>query len=143
MDEKEIQRRMARLNGGRKTMIIIIVVSIIIVVALLGGAAFLSMGNQREYIITDVYVQTELQHTTHDDKTTYSTKYLYFCTTNTDEEIVFENEDNIFFGKFNSSDILAKMKKYEQSKKPFKIKSAGFRIGFLSMYQNIIEIYEI
>lgn len=143
MNEKNIQKHLARMNGGKKATIAIIVVSIFIAVVLLGGMLFLSVGNQREYVITNVYIQTELQHSTNDDQTIYSTKYLYFCTTDSGEEIVFENEDNIFFGKFNSSDILAKMRKYEQSKEPFKIKTAGFRIGFFSTYQNIIAVYDI
>lgn len=120
--------------------IITIVISIIIVGIFGGGFVFLSVGNQKEYTIVNVIVQTELQSTDTDNGYKVNTKYLYFCTTDSGEEIVFENEDNILFRKFNSSDILAKIKKYEETKTPFKIKTAGFRIGFLSMYQNIIEV---
>ena len=131
------------MSNRNKTIGVFIVASILTLVAVFGGVVFLNVGNQKEYIITNVIVQTELQSSSNDNGTKYSTKYLYFCTTDTGEEIVFENEDNIFFGKFNSSDILAKIRKYEQSKKPFKIKTAGFRIGFFSMYQNIIDVYEL
>ena len=131
------------MDRTKKITIISIIISIIVVIALLGGMFLFSTGNQQEYIITNVYIQTELQSSSEENGVKYSTKYLYFCTTDKGEEIVFENEDNIFFGKFNSSDILAKMKKYEQSKEPFKIRTAGFRIGFFSMYQNIIEVYEL
>lgn len=131
------------MNKRKKTIGVIIAVTILALVAIFGGVVFLKVGNRREYVITNVIVQTELQSSSDDDGTRYSTKYLYFCTTDTGEEIVFENEDNLFFGKFNSSNILAKIKKYEQSKKPFKIKTAGFRIGFFSMYQNIIEVHDI
>ena len=131
------------MSRRQKTVGIIIAVSILILTVVLGGVVFLSVGNQREYIITSVYIQSELQSTSDDDHIKYSTKYLYFCTTDTGEEIVFENEDNLFFGKFNSSTILAKIKKYEQNKKPFKIKTAGFRVGFFSAYQNIIEVCEL
>lgn len=129
------------MSRRKKTIGVIIAVSIVTLVAIFGGVLFLSVGNQREYVITNVIVQTELQSSSNDDGVKYSTKYLYFCTTDTGEEIVFENEDNLFFGKFNSSDILAKIRKYEQNKKPFRIKTAGFRIGFFSMYQNIIKVY--
>lgn len=131
------------MNRAKRITIISIIISILVVIATVGGMFLFSTANQQEYIITDVYIQTELNSESTDNGYKYSTKYLYFCTTNKGEEIVFENEDSIFFGKFNSSDILAKMKKYEQSKEPFKIKTAGFRIGFFSMYQNIIEIYEL
>ena len=131
------------MSNRNKTIGVFIVASILTLVAVFGGVVFLNVGNQKEYIITNVIVQTELQSSSNDNGTKYSTKYLYFCTTDTGEEIVFENEDNIFFGKFNSSDILAKIRKYEQSKNPFKIKTAGFRIGFFSMYQNIIDVYEL
>lgn len=130
------------MNKGRKTIGVIIALTILALVAIFGGVIFLKVGNRREYVITNVIVQTELQSSSDDNGTIYSTRYLYFCTTDTGEEIVFENEDNLLFGKFNSSDILAKIRKYEQSKKPFKIKTAGFRIGFFSMYQNILEVYE-
>lgn len=138
---KEINKMLSRINGQKRFTIIMVIISIVILGAILGGAALFATGNQQEYTITDVYIQTELRSSSNNNGVTHSTKYLYFCTTDTGEEIVFENEDCIFFGKFNSSDILAKMRKYEQSKEPFKIRTAGFRIGFFSMYQNIIEIY--
>ena len=122
--------------------ILIILIPVLVVFLGLGGWIFLSVVNQREYTITNVYIQTELNSTSTDDGYRYSTKYLYFCTTDNGEEIVFQNEDSLFFGKFNSSDLLAKMKKHEQNGEPFKIKTAGFRIGFFSMYQNIIAVYE-
>ena len=140
---KEINKMLSRINRQKQATIIAVVVMVILVGVTLGGVALLATGNQQEYTITDVYIQSELQSMSDENGVRHSTKYLYFCTTDTGEEIVFENEDNIFFGKFNSSDILAKMKKYEQSKEPFKIKTAGFRIGFFSAYQNIIEIYDI
>ena len=142
MNERDIQKHMARMNGGKRATILITIISILVVAVLFGGMILLSTANQREYTVIDVYIQTELQSSSDENGVKHSTKYLYFCTTSDGEEIVFENEDNIFFGKFNSSDLLAKMRKYEQNKKPFKIKTAGFRIGFFSMYQNIINVYE-
>lgn len=140
--EKEIKKYIAKLNGSRKAIIVVIIISIILAALLLAGMILFSVGNQKEYTITDVYIQTELKSSSDENGVKHSTKYLYFCTTDIGEEIVFENEDNIFFCKFNSSDILAKMRKFEQNKKPFKVKTASFRIGFFSTYQNIIKIYE-
>ena len=137
---KEINKMLSRINGQKRFTIIMVIISIMIFGITLGGVILFTTGNQQEYIITDVYIQTELNSESTNNGYKTTTKYLYFCTTDSGEEIVFENEDNIFFFKFNSSDILAKMRKYEQSKEPFKIRSAGFRIGVFSTYQNIIEV---
>ena len=53
----------------------------------------------------------------------------------TDKE-VFKIEDSLIFGQFNSSDVYGMMKKG----KYYRIKTFGVRSGFLSMYQNIIEV---
>ncbi len=51
-------------------------------------------------------------------------------------EGTFKIEDSLIFGRFNSSDVYGMMKKG----KYYRIKTFGVRSGFLSMYQNIIEI---
>ena len=131
------------ISKTKKITILTFVIATLVVLILGGGLIFLGCGNQREYIIVDVIVQSELDSEKTDEGYRYSTKYLYFCTTDKGEEIVFMNEDHLLFGKFNSSDILAKIKKYEENGKPFKVKTVGFRIGFLSTYQNIIKIEDI
>jgi ssDNA-specific exonuclease RecJ len=55
-------------------------------------------------------------------------KYLVSC----DDE-VYQITDNILYGKFNSSDIYAKLK----IGKKYKLTVTGFRSGFLSSYKNI------
>jgi len=50
---------------------------------------------------------------------------------------VFENVDNIWHWKWNSSDIQGKLKK----KNTYKVKVYGWRIPFLSSYRNIVEVY--
>jgi hypothetical protein len=130
-------------NKTKRITLLILIISIIGILILGGVSTFLTVGNQREYIITDIIVQTELENEETEKGYKYSTKYLYFCTTDKGKEIVFQNEDNFILGKFNSSDILAKLKKYEENGKPFKIKTAGFRIRIFSFYQNIIKVEEI
>ena len=61
-------------------------------------------------------------------------KYLIF----TDKE-VFEESDEMFRGKFNSSDIYNEL----EPGKTYQVKVIGFRIPFLSMYRNIIEVEPI
>lgn len=60
--------------------------------------------------------------------------YLIF----TDKE-VFENEDLIFIGKFNSSDFYAQIHR----DKKYKFTVYGWRIPFLSMYRNISKFEEV
>lgn len=58
-------------------------------------------------------------------------KYLVSC----DEE-VYQITDNLFYGKFNSSDIYAQL----EIGKKYRLKVSGFRSGLLSSYKNINEI---
>jgi len=60
-----------------------------------------------------------------------SSKYLIFC-----EEEVFENTDNFFKLKFNSSDIYRDIKEGEE----YEFEVYGWRIPFLSMHRNIIKL---
>lgn len=51
-------------------------------------------------------------------------------------EGVYENTDSFVFGKFNSADFQNELEVCEK----YRVKVAGWRIPFLSMYQNIVEI---
>ena len=66
-------------------------------------------------------------------------KYLIFATLENGQEKVFENTDDFIEGKFDSSDLYNKLKE----EKTYKIKTYGYRIGFLSMYENIIDVEEV
>jgi len=54
----------------------------------------------------------------------------------TDKE-VFENTDELFFGKFNSADFQNTF----TVGKTYKVKVVSWRVPFLSMYRNIVKIY--
>lgn len=123
-----------------KFMIVSIAITLIFAVAGVGLWAFLTTANRKEYTIVEVIVQDELHNEIVDDNYVYSTKYLYLCTTDEGETIVFENEDILWLGKFNSSTILAQIKKFEKDGTPFKVTVVGFRVGFLTMYQNILKV---
>lgn len=62
---------------------------------------------------------------------TVTSKYLIFS----DSE-VFENEDSLIFGKFNSSDFQGKLHVGET----YIVTVVGWRVPFLSMYRNIISV---
>lgn len=65
-----------------------------------------------------------------DGKNTTS-RYLIFT-----ENETFENTDLLFEGKFNSSDLQSKLSKGKE----YKVRVYGWRVPFLSMYRNIVEI---
>lgn len=58
-------------------------------------------------------------------------KYLVSC-----DNDVYQITDNLFYGKFNSSDIYAGL----QVGKKYRLQVSGFRFGLTSSYKNINEI---
>lgn len=118
--------------------ILIIVAFIIGFIIGTGIFAIMKYGNPQEYTVNKIDIQTEIDSS----GTNIKTKYLYFCTLDSGDIIVFENEDRFFIGKFDSSTILAQLTTYKNSGKSFKIQTRGYRIPFLTMYQNIIKIQE-
>jgi hypothetical protein len=65
-------------------------------------------------------------------------KYMIFCKTEDNESVVLEDTDNWLRSKFNSSDIYGKMKENAS----YTITVVGYRIPFLSMYENILSVEE-
>lgn len=124
----------------------IVVIAALLILAVVGVVfgivAVFQLGNPQEYTVTHIIIQTELQSSTNGDGgvSVVKTKYLYFCELQNGETVVFQNEDSLFNGKFDSSTLLAKLRKYEQSGETFTIKTSGWRIPFLTMYQNIVEV---
>lgn len=75
---------------------------------------------------------TEKESITVGDNKRIENKYLIFT-----ENEVFENTDSIIYGKYDSSDFQRKLKVGET----YKVKVAGWRLPFFSMYRNIVKIY--
>lgn len=88
--------------------------------------------NDHEYTVTitdkDRIVETSVDET--------SSKYLIFAEEKDGNTHVFENTDNFFRFKWNSSDIQGDLKVGET----YTIKVVGYRVPFLSWYENIIDI---
>lgn len=61
----------------------------------------------------------------------FQSKYLIFT-----ENEVFENTDDLFYGKFNSSDFQGKLKIGDT----YNVKVIGRRIPFINSYRNIVKI---
>lgn len=68
-----------------------------------------------------------------------SSKYLVFCDDENGNSIVFENTDCFIRGKWNSSNIQGELKEGNT----YRITVVGYRVPFLSMYQNIIGVESI
>lgn len=98
-----------------------------VMVLLMVGGTYLTHNTQEVVTIT----VTDKDRIMTGSGETLSSKYLVFT-----EGEVFENEDALSFGKFNSSDIQGQLRQDST----YKVKVAGFRIQWLSSYRNIIEI---
>lgn len=68
-----------------------------------------------------------------------SSEYLIMGEDENGDTLVLENTDTWMRFKFNSSDIYAELKEGET----YEVKVIGFRIPFLSLYENILSYKEV
>lgn len=103
------------------------IVLIIAIVAVFSVAFWgISAITQKDYVIT----VTEKERV----QTGESSKYLIWGNDNDGNLYVFENVDSLVRFKFNSSDVYGEI----EIGTTYRMTVVGFRIPFLSMYQNII-----
>ena len=110
---------------------------------LVSGAVFtliigaVAMPTVIEYSNTNSYtvIVTDKQIKRKDEKDIY----LVFTKLENGETRVFKNEDAFFKGKFNSSDVQAKL----EIGHTYDIDTYGYRIPFMSMYENIFKVEEV
>ena len=114
-----------------------IVVSSIIVIAIVIGLIVGVVGsfNDHTYAIT----VTNKERITEQNGDDIDSKYLIYGTDKKGQDYVFENTDSLFRGKFNSSDIYGSIKK----DKIYEVTVVGYRVHFLSWYENIIKYKEL
>jgi len=104
--------------------IIILVVAIII-----GGIVFnISAYNNVETVTAKVEGKERITENSGDNIESF---YLVYTNKGT-----FKLEDDMFRGNFYSSDVYGKLRQDST----YTFKTAGYRIGFLSSYPNIIEV---
>ena len=112
---------MDNLKIGCGVILIVLIIGILIFIA--------TLGYQNEEItqctVEDKWVKRQSQ---------YSDVYLIQCGNE-----VYKVSDLLFKGKFNSSDVYAKLK----VGKRYEITTTGYRFEFFSMYKNINEFREI
>lgn len=135
---KSCQDKSVKFSKGGKmkkgfTSIEMLVV-VIILISVIGGVIFWVVGSFNNQITPDITVADKMVQV-HDKEG----KYLIYTKVNGEAFEVYENTDNLLRGKFNSSDV------YNQIEigKTYRFRVVGFRIPFLSMYKNILEVTEI
>jgi hypothetical protein len=111
----------------RKSYFVEFVIIIVILAIAVTVSVFTSF-NDTEYIVT----VTDKERVVSGE----SSSYLVFTEDEQGNVMVFENTDNLLRGKFDSSNIQGQLKVGNT----YKVVVVGYRVPFLSMYQNIIEI---
>lgn len=106
-----------------------VILVVLLVIGAIVGHTVLRYGNEQEYTCT---IEDRWIKSTGED----SQKYLFSCE---EHDIVFENTDLFFRGKFNSSDMWIEL----DEGVTYEITTVGTRVPFLSMYQNVVEIEEV
>jgi hypothetical protein len=98
----------------------------------IGAGASIILGLTAPHWDRDVYIAkvTEKERVVNGE----SSKYLIFTELKDGRVRVFENTDSFIEFKFNSSDLYGKLKEG----KTYELRTYGWRIPFLSKYENII-----
>lgn len=107
--------------------------SIVMIVAVIGIIIFSKsiVLSQKNTIVAKIQ---EKERVVTGSGNSIESKYLIFT-----DKGVFENSDEALLGKFNSSDIYGSLK----IGSTYKLTVYGYRIQFLSMYQNIESYAEV
>lgn len=123
------------MRGSRSIHSIIVTVMIVLIFVSAIGYNIAFSFNDADYTIT--VTDKERIYTGSGD--TSSSKYLVFGDDENGNSLVFENTDCLLRGKWNSSNIQGQLKEGST----YKVTVIGYRVPFLSWYQNIIKIEEI
>lgn len=100
------------------------------IVAFIGGVTGIQHLSRNTYQVTITDKQVK-----RGDK---SDKYLIFTQSKDGKTIVFENTDSLIEGKFDASDMYGQLKVNSK----YDLQAYGWRIPFLSMYENIVKAKE-
>lgn len=109
--------------------IILLVFSLMLLSSITLGVAGLFVKDDYTFTVTEKVVKNSKEHS----------KYLIFGEDKDGRIKVVQNTDSLFKGKFNSSDIYADIK----VGKTYHFDVYGFRIPFLSKYENIDSYKEV
>ena len=118
----------------KNTRTFFVVIMIAIILVLLIGQEVIFRFNDTDYTIT----VTDKERIYTGSGNSSSSKYLVFGDDDNGNSLVFENTDCFIRGKWNSSNIQGQLKVGNT----YKVTVVGYRVPFLSWYQNIINIEE-
>ncbi len=118
-------------NRGFTLVELVIGLLIVAIVAMIIAIPIFQNTNARN-VQFEVNRVTEITRSTGDGGAT--SQYLVF----TEDGKVYQNEDALFYGKWNSSNLQAQMKEGDC----WQAKVVGYRVPVLSWYPNIIRLYE-
>lgn len=102
-----------------------------LIVAFVFGGCYIEYGNKQVHAVTVKKTEQVTKVTGNGEDISVRSYYLVFT-----DKGVFRIEDQLFFGKFNSSDLYGEL----ELGKTYQITTTGFRNGFFSMYPNIVSI---
>ena len=128
---------MRRIRKSTNKGIVVIAIAVIIV-AVFSEMMFSFNDTSYTVTITDKDRITESSKDS-DGNVKTSSKYLVFADDENGNSLVFENTDCFIRWKFNSSNIQGQLKEGHT----YKITVIGYRVPFLSWYQNIINVEEL
>lgn len=116
------------------------IIIVLAVIAIVVFSEIIFSFNDTEYTVT-ITDKERITESSKDNDGNYKTKskYLVFADDENGESLVFENIDCLVRFKFNSSNIQGRLKEGHR----YKITVIGYRVPFLSWYQNIIKVEEI
>lgn len=116
----------------------IVVAVVIVFIAIFSEVIFSFNDTEYTATITDKDRITESSKDS-DGNSKTSSKYLVFADDENGNSLVFENKDCFIRFKFNSSNIQGQLKEGHT----YRITVVGYRVPFLSWYQNIIKVDEM
>lgn len=117
--------------------LISILIALIMIITIAGTALF--SFNDKEYMITVTDKERVYSTSMSGDSVTQTSKYLVFGLDENGEVLVFENTDTFIRGKWNSSNVQGSLLEGNT----YKVTVVGYRIPFLSWYENIIAVEKV
>lgn len=114
------------------TLALAILATIVLIIGAGVGGCATQTFIRNEYIECEV---TDKESITQDG----GHRYLIYCETKDGETKVFENTDQLIYGKFDSSDVYADI----EVGKTYNFTVSGVRVPVFSWYENIVDYKEV
>lgn len=114
---------------------VVVIVMALVLIALGVVTTALTSFNDHTYVAT----VTDKERIVQNDGEDVNSYYLIFCKDDQGNYYELKNEDSLIRGKFNSSNFYNRI----EEGKTYEFTVVGYRIGFFSAYENIIDVKEL